>query len=150
MRHFLTLDPCGPRHIEPEALELLVHHRWPGNVRELANVIERAKILAEGPSIAAGDLPDELRRPPLSELPCPAAPIDFLSIFHADPASSSGMSLGALEHQHIAQAMEAAGGNKARAARALGISRRRLYRLLEKHGEIPGNNLIFIRDFGCL
>ena len=124
VRHFLTLDPCGPRHIEPEALELLVHHRWPGNVRELANVIERAKILAEGPSIAVGDLPDELRRPPLSELPCPAAP----------PASSSGMSLGALERQHILQAMEAAGGNKVRAARALGISRRRLYRLLEKQG----------------
>ena len=124
VRHFLTLDPCGPRHIEPEALELLVHHRWPGNVRELANVIERAKILAEGPSIAVGDLPDELRRPPLSELPCQAAP----------PASSSGMSLGALERQHILQAMEAAGGNKVRAARALGISRRRLYRLLEKQG----------------
>ncbi|MGZ3304038.1 MAG: helix-turn-helix domain-containing protein [Isosphaeraceae bacterium] len=42
------------------------------------------------------------------------------------------MSLGALECQHIRQAMEVAGGNKVRAARALGISRRRLYRLLEK------------------
>ena len=124
VRHFLTLDPRGPRHIEPEALELLVHHRWPGNVRELANVIERAKILAEGPSITVGDLPEELRRPPLSEPPCPAAPL----------TPSSGMSLKALERQHILRAMEAAGGNKVRAARALGISRRRLYRLLEKHG----------------
>ena len=124
VRHFLTLDPCGPRHIEPEALERLVHHRWPGNIRELANVIERAKILAEGPSITVDDLPEELCLLPLSELPCPAAP----------PASSSGMGLGALERQHILQAMEAAAGNKVRAARALGISRRRLYRLLEKHG----------------
>jgi len=122
VRHFLTLDPCGPRHIEPEALELLVHHRWPGNVRKLANVIERAKILAEGPSIAAGDLPDELRRPPLSKLPCPAAPPGVVK--RDEPE--------ALERQHIRQAMEAAGGNKVRAARALGISRRRLYRLLEK------------------
>ena len=122
VRHFLTLDPHGPRHIEPEALELLVHHRWPGNVRELANVIERAKILAEGPSITVDDLPEELCLLPLSELPCPAAP----------PASSSEMSLGALEHQHILRAMEAAGGNKVRAAQTLGISRRRLYRLLEK------------------
>jgi transcriptional regulator with GAF, ATPase, and Fis domain len=127
VRHFLTLDPCGPRHIEPDALELLVHYRWPGNVRELANVIERAKILAEGPSITVGDLPDELRPPRPSELPCPAVP----------PASSSEMSLGGLERQHILRAMEAAGGNKVWAARALGISRRRLYRLLEKHGDGP-------------
>ena len=66
VRHFLTLDPRGPRHIEPEALEFLVHHRWPGNVRELTNVIERAKILAEGPSITVGDLPDEA--PPAAPL----------------------------------------------------------------------------------
>ena len=74
VRHFLTLDPCGPRHIEPEALELLVHHRWPGNIRELANVIERAKILAEGPSITVDDLPEELCLLPLSELPVPGRP----------------------------------------------------------------------------
>ena len=111
VRHVLTLDLGGPRHIEPEALECLVHHRWPGNVRELANVIERAKILGEGPSITVGDLPEELRWPRPSE-----------------------MSRWALERQQILRAMEEAGGNKVQAARALGISRRRLYRLLEKHG----------------
>ena len=111
VQHFLNLNSCGPRHIEPEALERFVHHRWPGNVRELANVIERAKILAEGPSITADDLPEELR------WPCP-----------------SEMSLEAVDRQQILRAMEAAGGNKVQAARALGISRRRLYRLLEKHG----------------
>jgi len=111
VRHLLTLASCGPRHIEPEALECLVHHRWPGNVRELANVIERAKILAEGPSITVGDLPEDLRWPRPSE-----------------------MSRSALERQQILRAMEEAGGNKVQAARALGISRRRLYRFLAKHG----------------
>ena len=124
VRHFLALEPHGPRDIEPEALELLVCHRWPGNVRELANVIERAKILAEGPRITVGDLPAEIVRPRTTEPPCPAA----------SPTPSSGMSLKALERQHILRAMEAEGGNKVRVARALGISRRRLYRLLEKHG----------------
>ena len=126
VRHFLTLDPCGPRHIEPEALELLVRHRWPGNVRELANVIERAKILAEGPSLTVDDLPEELRRPRPSEPPCPAAP--------APPAWASGMSLGVLEPPAHPPGDGGGRGDKVRAARALGISRRRLYRLLEKYG----------------
>ncbi|MGZ3392032.1 MAG: helix-turn-helix domain-containing protein, partial [Isosphaeraceae bacterium] len=59
-----------------------------------------------------------------TEPPCPAA----------SPTPSSGMSLKTLERQHILRAMEAEGGNKVRVARALGISRRRLYRLLEKQG----------------
>jgi transcriptional regulator with PAS, ATPase and Fis domain len=124
VRHFLTLEPHGPRDIKPEALELLVRHRWPGNVRELANVIERAKILAEGPSITVCDLPAEIVRLRTTEPPCPAAPL----------TPSSGMSLKTLERQHILRAMEAEGGNKVRAAQALGISRRRLYHLLKTHG----------------
>ncbi len=51
----------GPRHrIDPEAMEALLRHDWPGNVRELANVLERARILAEGDTITLDDLPDGL------------------------------------------------------------------------------------------
>ena len=123
VRHFLARDPRGPRQVEPDALETLMRYSWPGNVRELANVIERAKILADGPTITLRDLPLEIVNP--SQAAQPAAV--------TSPAPSRGQDLGALERQHIMRVLESEGGNKVRAARALGISRRRLYRLLDKH-----------------
>jgi transcriptional regulator with GAF, ATPase, and Fis domain len=50
-------------HLEPEAVEALVSHDWPGNIRELENVLERAVVLADGPSVTLGDLPPEVRQP---------------------------------------------------------------------------------------
>jgi DNA-binding NtrC family response regulator len=124
VQHFLTRDPRGPHAIDPDALQTLGRYPWPGNVRELANVIERAKILAEGPSITVDDLPAEIGRAPTdAKLPA-ASP-------HAAPA---GTDLDAIERSHILRVVEAERGNKARAARALGVSRRKLYRLLERHG----------------
>jgi DNA-binding NtrC family response regulator len=121
---FLCRGPRGPRVIDPEALEALALYPWPGNVRELANVIERAKILAEGPSITLRDLPLGIVRPGVPrEPPTPPA---------MAPAANKNC-LADLERQHIQQVLGREGGNKARAARALGISRRRLYRLLEKY-----------------
>ena len=111
----------GPREIEPDALAALVAYRWPGNVRELANVIERAKILADGPTITLRDLPMGVIQPSVLARPTESAP------------RANGTNLAELERQHIQRILDAEAWNKARAARALGISRRRLYRLLEKH-----------------
>jgi transcriptional regulator with GAF, ATPase, and Fis domain len=50
-------------YIEPEAVEALMAYDWPGNIRELENTIERAVVLADGPTLTAGDLPPEVRQP---------------------------------------------------------------------------------------
>jgi DNA-binding NtrC family response regulator len=103
---------------EPKAREVLKNYHWPGNVRQLANAIERAKILADNELIQFDNLPPEVIR-------------------HAPGKSSSakldpGVDLAALNRAHVVQAMQRELGNKMRAARALGVSRRSLYRLLEK------------------
>jgi DNA-binding NtrC family response regulator len=123
VQHFLARDPRGPQSIEPDALRTLERYPWPGNVRELANVIERAKILADGPSITVDDLPAEIGRAPAAESPPAAITPD-----------RAGSDLDSVERSHILRVVEAERGNKARAARALGVSRRKLYRLLERHG----------------
>ena len=50
-------------HLDPEAVDALVAYDWPGNIRELENVLERAVVLADGPSVTLEDLPIELRQP---------------------------------------------------------------------------------------
>jgi DNA-binding NtrC family response regulator len=104
--------------IEPQAMQSLEAYSWPGNVRQLINVIERAKILAEGAVVRWQDLPTEVRTP------APAG--------HAFNGQSD--KLEEIERAHVVDVMEREKGNKARAARALGINRRSLYRLLEKYG----------------
>jgi DNA-binding NtrC family response regulator len=127
VKYFLSQGTRGPRAIDPQALAALEAYRWPGNVRELANVIERAKILADGPTILLRDLPMGIVQPSIAATPAPS--------LHAGVpvARSIGTNLEELERQHIQRVLDAEGWNKARAARSLGISRRRLYRLLEKH-----------------
>jgi DNA-binding NtrC family response regulator len=122
VNYFLSQGARGPRAIDADAQAALTTYRWPGNVRELANVIERAKILADGASITLRDLPSGIVQPSAAARPGePSAP------------PSNGMHLEDLERKHIQRILETEAWNKARAARALGISRRRLYRLLEKY-----------------
>ncbi|HVA48410.1 MAG TPA: sigma-54 dependent transcriptional regulator [Pirellulales bacterium] len=104
--------------IEPEAMQALEAYAWPGNIRQLINVIERAKILAEGTMVRWQDLPSEVRSPT------------------HEPHAMNGQSdkLEEIERTHVVDVLEREKGNKARAARALGINRRSLYRLLEKYG----------------
>jgi DNA-binding NtrC family response regulator len=65
--HFLgltrALDTGGvqAREINEEAMRALTSFDWPGNVRQLRNVIERAAVVAEGPTITLGDLPERIR-----------------------------------------------------------------------------------------
>jgi DNA-binding NtrC family response regulator len=119
IEHFLRTRQLGrvPMTVDADAMALLTRHDWPGNVRELANVIERAQILAEGAAITPDDLPDTFR-----SAPRPAG----------EPAGPDD--LDAVERRHVAEVLVKAGGNKVRAAKALGVSRRALYRLLDKHG----------------
>jgi transcriptional regulator with PAS, ATPase and Fis domain len=114
--HFLGRD----WEISPEARDVMRAYHWPGNVRQLINVIERATILAEDGCVQVCDLPKEVT----GNTDHRVAPI-------ARPASSSEK-LEDLERAHVLQVLHSHDGNKARAARALGIHRRKLYRLLER------------------
>jgi DNA-binding NtrC family response regulator len=104
--------------LQPEALQAMERYSWPGNIRQLQNAIERAKILAEDDWIRLENLPPEISH----------------GAGNAPVAQASGKcDLETLNKLHIAETFRRHKGNKARTARALGIGRRTLYRLLEKY-----------------
>jgi len=101
-----------PLELTPAAARALRERRWTGNVRELRNVIERAVLLATGPTLDARDVAEPPSGEPLNgELPFPST-------------------LAELNRAAVARMLELCGGNKTEAARRLGISRPRLHRLL--------------------
>jgi two-component system response regulator HydG len=122
--------------IAPEALRSLLAHSWPGNIRELRNVMERAVALCQGSIIGLDDLPPALHRvaaanaaaPPSAALqPVPSAP-------PLAGARSLATSKAVVEQGVISEALKQHGGNRLRAAAALGISRKTLYQKLNKYG----------------
>jgi len=117
--HFLTTRQLGPvrSRLEPEALEALQRYDWPGNVRELANVLERAQILAEDHVITVDDLPEALIR--------------HEEVLNVEAGSTENLHL--TQRRHVLGVLREHHGNKVHAAKALGISRRALYRLLDKY-----------------
>jgi len=104
----------------PEAAGQLLRYPWPGNVRELENAVERAVVLAWSSTVEAADLPDEVG----SALP-------------GGPAPAFGRTLEAMEREHILGTLRANGGNKAQAARTLGIGQATLYRKLKEFQSDP-------------
>jgi DNA-binding NtrC family response regulator len=102
------------------AARMLMAHDWPGNVRELGTWVEAAVALAAQDHITESEL--------LSNWGGVRGASDRSG--HDDTL----MSWNSLEARHIASVLEEAGGNKARAARLLGIDRKTLYRKLERYG----------------
>jgi len=102
-----------------EAKAALKQYHWPGNVRELKHTVERAVILSETPGIC----PDDLR------FSAPAAEVSSKTDENLDT-----LNLNDLEQTAVRQALSKHGGNVSRAADELGISRRALYRRIEKYG----------------
>ncbi len=119
VEHFLATRQVGPlrSRIDADALKALTAYSWPGNVRELANVLERAQILAENHIIAVEDLPENV-----------AAALAGAPDTAGDPRH-----LSEVERRHVQAVLHEEKGNKVHAARVLGISRRSLYRLIEKY-----------------
>ena len=101
------------------AEQMLMQYDWPGNVRELKNAVERACMLAEGEFLDDFDV--VLR------------PVTLTASSHTAVAGPI-RPIADLERQEIVRALEETRGNKNQAARRLGISRRALYRRLEKFG----------------
>jgi DNA-binding NtrC family response regulator len=114
--------------LTPAAERVLLNARWEGNVRELKNVIERACMLTEGTLLSerelAGAFGPELQTSALSRGRIADPPGRG-----AEPAAP----LEAIEREHILDVLRQVNGNRMAAAKVLGISRRALYRRLDRH-----------------
>jgi two-component system response regulator HydG len=107
----------------PAVLEALRNHPWPGNVRELRNAVESMVVVAGGRVLDLDSLP-----PGIS--PAAAAPAA-----RSSPSTAlAGLTLQQAEEVLIRTALEAQDGNRERAAKALGISERTLYRKIKEFG----------------
>jgi len=119
-RHFLEQQASiydeSVKKLSPEAREALQAYAWPGNVRELANVIEHAHVLSSPHEIAVTDLPDSV----IAD--------------RAGPVLGSDLRLEDLERRAINEALRRTNGNKAAAARLLGLNIQKLNRHIEKLG----------------
>ncbi len=112
--------------ISKEGINAFQAYSWPGNVRELQNVVERAMILEKGSEISLESLPPEIQPPMDSE----AAEKECGS---SVPSGMEG-SVREFKRRLVLDAIKSSGGNKADAARRLGISRTYLFRLMEQLG----------------
>jgi two-component system NtrC family response regulator len=119
-QHFLAHAAQPPKRLTPAAQRALLAYPWPGNVRELKNVLERASILTPGLEIDATDLdlPGVASRAPAE---------DFL-------AGTLSEAVARLEAAMIRKALREAAGNRAAAARQLGIHRQLLYSKIKQYG----------------
>jgi DNA-binding NtrC family response regulator len=102
--------------VSADAMTALINYRWPGNVRELEHAIERAVIVARGPSIRPRELPPEIsqRRPA--------------------PLPDDTLDLQANERALVRRALDRYHGNRRQAARALNISTVTLWRKMKEFG----------------
>jgi DNA-binding NtrC family response regulator len=115
-RHrFCTTESRPSMPFSTDALAAIEAHGWPGNVREMENCIKRAVIMADGPHITAADL----------GLPPVAVQAESMDLREAR---------GAAEYRVMVRALARTGGNIARAAELMGVSRPTLYDLMNHHG----------------
>ena len=97
-------------------MKALENYSWPGNVRELRNVVERAVILATGDKITLKELPEEL-----------------LSLKRVTTNGNNPLkTFRELEMEALREALQACKGNKSKASRLLGISRKAMYKRLRE------------------
>jgi DNA-binding NtrC family response regulator len=101
--------------LSDEVMDIFMRYEWPGNVRQIKNVIERAVVLTRGERITTRELPDEL-----------------LAHCQTRNTISTVKPLKVLERQAIHEALLLCNGNKSKAARKLGISRKTFYKRLKE------------------
>lgn len=148
-----------PVRIEEQALEVLTNYAWPGNIRQLENAIERAVVLSESAEIRVADLPPEIleaaRRTPLDSKNRIASRRDSITPSDASRSGTNRLSGGRtvvvesapvaaqaglgdeldhFERERLSEALVRSRGNKAEAARMLGIPRSTFFSKLRKYG----------------
>lgn len=107
--------------ISARAMEVLMEYDWPGNIRELENVIERAAILCHSGVIEPQDLS------------LPNAPMSLPSGGRSDNKLGTALALKEIERLHIEGVLRSFRGNKAEAAKILGISLKTLYTKIQQY-----------------
>jgi len=110
------------KRVSEAAMTTLMHHTWPGNVRELIHVLEQAVALCDGEVVEPDDLPASVRG-------------NLASAARAQTEEAIP-TLREVERRHVFSVLEKAGGNRAQAARLLGMSERTFYRLLQRYNRI--------------
>jgi DNA-binding NtrC family response regulator len=150
LRHFATRYGRPTQVLAPDALAALLRHDWPGNVRELRNAIEGALVMADGTSVTVGDLPAAVRTGAVAERQVPVRHDGVADgvVDGGDVAYAAAPAAGALgdlpfveareqalrefDRAFLTAALERHGGNIARTARALGLHRQSLQKLLAR------------------
>ena len=119
LNYFGKIHDKDVESIDRDALVALVHYDWPGNVRELRNSVESMVVRARGNILTRNDLPPEIWAP----LPQGQDGWQFLA----------GRTWQEVEANHIRVSLELASGNRQRAAKAMGVSERTLYRKIKEY-----------------
>jgi DNA-binding NtrC family response regulator len=114
--------------LTPQAERLLLNAKWDGNVRELKNVIERACMLTDGTLLSERELAGAFGPQAPS-----ARPTAAVKARAAGDGPAGTVPLEEIERDHILEVLRQVNGNRMAAAKLLGISRRALYRRLERH-----------------
>lgn len=117
-----------PVKVSPDAMHVFESYPWPGNVRELRHTIQRLTVLNSAGVIRVPDLPpkivsgvSEVREKPAAVSPAAAAPQGKLT------------TLAEVEHQYLIRVLKETRGNKKRAAEIMGVDRKTLSRMIERH-----------------
>ncbi|OIP41775.1 hypothetical protein AUJ95_02775 [Candidatus Desantisbacteria bacterium CG2_30_40_21] len=118
VRHFVRKFGQERKEINNDVMIYLMQYRWYGNLRELENVMERALIVAGNGPITLSCIPTHI--------------MDERAIPISVNIPDEGVSLESIEHGYILKAIEKAKGNKSKAAKLLGITRRALYSRMER------------------
>jgi DNA-binding NtrC family response regulator len=121
LEEFNARDRRSVTSLTPDAMQMLMNYDWPGNVRELRNVIERATILARGEFVEPEHLP-----------PLGASRPSTHAAASTAVTLTPGMTVDEAEQKLIVATLDAAGGNKTRAAEMLGISLKTLHNKLNR------------------
>jgi len=133
IREFATKLNRPIKGITAHAERLLQRAAWPGNVRELRNVIERACILTDSRIVTERELASAMNTVPATDLGArpeqpPVAPL---------PDSAESTLMSTAQREQITRVLKHVDGNKAAAAKQLGMSRRSLYRWIDRLGITP-------------
>jgi two-component system response regulator HydG len=108
----------------PLAMDMLLNYEWPGNVRELENAVERAVILLTGEHITEKQLPLNITEKYPAETKPETSEVKV---------TDGSRSLDEIEKEAILETLKASEGNKAEAARRLGITRKTLHNKLKHY-----------------
>lgn len=143
VRHFSALHRTRTGRTLPtwgdDALAALARYRWPGNVRELANIIERLMILHAGQHVGAAQVREVL--PTSTELRGERHGVSSLDAEYSDNDLPLADALDAYERFLIVNALTAASGNVAEAARRLQTDRPNLYRRMRRLGIVSDSGV---------